>query len=86
MHISNVSSFVLSKSPVNVTFKVSAEGLERVQRLRALISQRGVVRKRGRKGKREGGREGEGWRKGVGRERRNAMGGKLHMDFDTVCT
>lgn len=44
------------------------------------------MRKRGRKGKRKGGREGEGWRKGVGRERGNAMGGKLHIDFDTVCT
>lgn len=42
------------------------------------------MRKRRRKGKREGGREGEGWRKGVGRERRNAMGGKLHIDFDTA--
>lgn len=42
------------------------------------------MRKRRRKGKREGGRKGEGWRKEVGRERRNAMGGKLHIDFDTV--
>lgn len=54
MHISNVSSFVLSKSPVKMTFKVSAERLERVQRLRHLSHRVGsekVRKKRKEKGR-----------------------------------